>query len=130
MRTDSPTLPLGARSHQSSALPLRAGADRAGLLQPRGGGGIGDVLGVDVARTARLRRHQPDHAVVGQQADRVDESVDEVTVVLAPPHHDDVDHVVVVLVDQLALDHLLDAGPQVEVGVVVEAPLLHGETGL
>jgi hypothetical protein len=64
-----------------------------------------------VAVAARLGRQQPHDAVVGEVGQRVDEGVDEVAVVLAPPQQDDVDDLVgVVSGDQLG------AGPRGHVG--------------
>jgi hypothetical protein len=63
--------------------------------------------------------------VVGQRAERVDEGVDQVAVTLAPPHHHDVDDVVVVLVDEVLTGALADDLAQLLVAVVVPADLLH-----
>ena len=79
---------------------------------------------------ARLGGEQPDHAPGGEGGQPVDESVDEVTVVVAPPQQDDVDDVLVVLVHERGTGDLLDGDPEVFVAVLVPAELLHHLAGL
>jgi hypothetical protein len=67
----------------------------------------------------------PDHAVVSQGGDGVHQAVDEIAVVITPPQQDDVDHLVGVFVEQLTAARVLDVGPDVVVGVLVPAQLLH-----
>ena len=98
--------------------------------RPAVGRGLGDVAGLDVARTAGLGHEQPDDAVVGQRGDRVHQGVDEIAVVLAPPQEDDVGHLVGVLVDHLAAREVDDGVAQVLVGVLVPAELLHDHARL
>src|SRR6056297_2132139 len=100
-----PKLALRARCHQTSALPVGARADCAGLLKTGSRRGIGDVLGLDVAIATRLGGHQPDHSVVGQRSDRIDQAVDEIAVFSAPPHKNDGDDILEVLVDQFTTDN-------------------------
>ena len=83
-----------------------------------------------MAGPAGLGHEQPHHAVVGQRGDRVDERVDQVAVVLAPPEDDDVGHLVGVLVDHLAAAQIDDGVAQVLVGVLVPAELLHDHARL
>ena len=59
-----------------------------------------------------------------ERGQRVDERVDQVTVVLAPPQQDRVDDLVVVLVDELAAGERRDRGAQLVVAVLVVAELL------
>jgi hypothetical protein len=110
--------------HEPRAGPSLADADVRGLRQPRGRRRLGDLAGLDVARAARLRRQHPDHAVVGQRADGVDQRVHQIAVVLAPPQQDQVDDLVSVLVEQLVTATFLDGVPYGLVDVVVPPELL------
>ena len=78
---------------------------------------------------AGLRRQQPDDAAVAERDQRVDQGVDEVAVVVAPPQQDHVDDVVVVLVDQRGAGQGGDRGPEGVVAVVVVPELLHDLAG-
>src|SRR3954469_23636636 len=111
--------------HQAGSGPFAGRADAARLRQAGRLCGLADVAGLNMAVAPGLRRQQPDVATVRQRAERVGQSVEQITVVVAPPHQHDVDHVVVVLVDQLALGDRLDGAPQLLVAVVVVADLLH-----
>ena len=63
-------------------------------------------------------------AAADEVGQRVDEAVDEVAVLVAPPQHDGVHDVAVVAVDHVGVDGVLDRDPQVVVGVGVPAELL------
>ena len=78
-----------------------------------------------MARPARLGRQQPDVPPVGQRGQRVDQGVDEISVLVPPPQQDDVDHVVIVLADKLHAVHIADRVAQILVAIVVIADLLH-----
>jgi hypothetical protein len=111
--------------HSGAALVLRV------LDRPGGGRGLVDVAGLDVPVATGLGREQPDHAAVGQVGQAVDERVDQVAVVLAPPQQDDVDDVVgVVGGDELGAGACLDVGDEVLVDVVADADHLHDRAGL
>ena len=69
-------------------------------VQAGGGRGVADVARLDVPGPAGLGGQQPDHAAVAEGDQRVDQRVDQVAVVVAPPQQHGVDDVVVVLVDQ------------------------------
>ena len=98
--------------------------------RPGDRGRLGDVGGVDRVGAADLRGQQPDRAAADQVGQRVDEAVDEVAVLVAPPQHDRVDDVAVVAVDHVGVDGVLDGDPEVVVGVVVPAELLDHHAGL
>src|SRR3954451_20426373 len=124
--------PLAARSlrrDQASAVPVAARADAAGLLQTRRRRRLADVARLHVAVAGGLWRQQPDDAVVGQRAQSVDECVAQVTVAVPPPHHDPIDDVVVVLVDELLTGALDDRLAQILVAVVVPTDLLDDCSG-
>ena len=70
---------------------------------------------------ADLRGEQPDDAAADEVGEGVDEPVDQVAVLVAPPQHDGVDDVAVVAVDHVGVDGVLDRDPQVVVGVGVPA---------
>ena len=133
MKGESPRLGAAHADQRRAALgatrrvPCQSREARHGArgLQAGGRRGVGDVGRLDVAVAPGLGREQPDDAVVGEDADGVDERVDEVAVLVAPPQHHDVDDVVVVLVDQLGAGDRHDGGPQVLVAVVVVPDLLH-----
>ena len=63
-------------------------------------------------------------AAPDQVGQRVDEAVDQVAVVVAPPQQHGVDHVAVVAVDHVGVDGVLDRDAEGVVGVVVPAELL------
>ena len=112
---------------------LSPDADVRRLRQPRRRRGLGDLARLDVARTPRLGGEHPDHAVVGERADRVDEGVDEISVAFAPPQEHQVDDLVRIFVEQLVSAPLLDRVPHrlVDVGVppdfLDDHPRLHAE---
>src|SRR6266487_1598656 len=127
------SLAAGARRlgcDQPGAGPVPGRADAGGLGQPGGRRRLADVARLHVSRPARLRGEQPYHTVVGQRPDRVDQRVDQVTVAVPPPQQDHVDHVVGVLVGELATAPLDDGRPQLLVDVLVVAELLHHHAGL
>ena len=76
--------------------------------------------------TPGLGSHQPDDSVIGERSDGVDETVDEISVVIAPPHHHRVDDVVEVFVHQVPADDGLDTRPDDGVGVFVPVEFLDG----
>ena len=57
--------------------------------------------------TPWLGSHQPDDSVIGERSDGVDETVHQISVVIAPPHHHRIDDVIEVLIHQVAADDLL-----------------------
>ena len=82
-----------------------------------------------MSTAAGLGRQQPDDTVVRQRGQGVDESVDEIAVAFAPPHHHGVDDVVVVLVDEVRARSLGHDAAQLLVAVVVVPDLLDDRTG-
>ena len=114
----------GFRLHQSARAPV-AEVGRRCLHQAGRRRRFGDLGGQHVPGLAGLGGDDPDHAVVGQRRDGVHQPVDEVAVAVAPPQQHDVDDLVGVLVEQLTAARLLDVGPDVVVGVLVPAQLLH-----
>src|SRR5829696_10007133 len=107
---------------QPGSRPALANADVGGLGEAGGLGGLGDVAWLDVAGAAGLGREDPDDTAVGERRDRVDERVDQIAVVVAPPEQHGVHHVVGVLVEQLvAVAQFLDRGAKVVVDVLVPA---------
>ena len=98
--------------------------------RPAIGAASADVGGVDRAGSADLGREQPDRAATDEVGQRVDEAVDEVTVVVAPPQQDRVDDVAVVAVDHVGVDAVLDRDAQLVIGVVVPAEFLDDHAGL
>src|SRR5690606_818799 len=110
---------------QPRSRPLLGRADAAGLREPGRLRGLADVARLHVALAARLGRQQPDVAAAGQRDHRVRQALEEVAVIFAPPQQHDVDHVVVVLVDELVPRDGLDRFPELLVDVVVVADLLH-----
>src|SRR5271166_2937318 len=99
-------LPARLRRDETSARPVAGRAHAGGLGQPGGRRGLADVTRLDVAISARLGREQPDVSPVGQRREGVD-------------------HVVVVLVDQLYAVYLGDRAAQLLVAIIVVAYLLH-----
>ncbi len=81
-------------------------------------------------RPPDLRREQPDGAAPDQVGQRVDEAVDQVAVLVAPPQQHGVHDVAVVTVDHVAVDGVLDRDPEGVVGVVVPAELLDHHAGV
>ena len=69
-------------------------------------------------------------AAADEVGQRVDEAVDQVAVVVAPPQQHRVDDVAVVAVDHVGVDAVLDRDAQLVVGVVVPAELLDHHAGL
>lgn len=69
---------------------------------------------------------QPHGATGHQRPESVDERVHEVAVPVTPPQHDDLDHVVGILVEEVGTDGILDGIAQfmIDIGVITE--LLHG----
>ena len=84
--------------------------------------GLADLARLDVAVAAGLRGQQPHHAVVGEGAQGIGEQFEQVTVAVAVPEQHRVDHLVGVLVDQLA-DAFGQGVTEVFVDVVVVAHL-------
>src|SRR4051812_19604425 len=74
---------------QSRAAPVLADGHGGGLLQTCRRSRFGDLARLDVALASSLRREQPHDTVVGEWAECVDQGVDKITVVVAPPqqHH-------------------------------------------
>ena len=103
---------------------------RGGLRQAGDRRRLGDVRRLDRVRAADLRGEQPDGAAADQVGQRVDQPVDQVAVLVAPPEHHRVDHVAVVAVDHVGVDGVLDGDPQPVVGVGVPAELLDDHAGL
>jgi len=113
--------PLGEESPQVKAFWFNVNAELIiyGATQPDARVTIGgqpvelrpvDLIAGRVARCAErldvplapgFRREQPHHAVVGERAEGVDQGVDKITVVVAPPQQHHVDHLVGVFIDQL-----------------------------
>src|SRR5580692_12301026 len=118
-------LPPCLRRDQARARPVAGRAHARSLGQPGRRRGLADVARLDVTLPARLRREQPDVPPVGQRREGVDQRVDEVAVAVSPPEQDHVDHVVVVLVDQLYAVYLGDRAAQLLVAIIVVADLLH-----
>jgi len=85
---------------KSDAGPVPAGVDGRSLLKTGGGCRLLDLARLDVSGAAGLRGEQPDHAVVGERPEHVDERVDQVAVAVAPPQQHDVDDLLGLLVDQ------------------------------
>ena len=69
-------------------------------------------------------------AAADQVGQRVDEAVDEVAVVVAPPQQHRVHDVAVVTVDHVGVDAVLDRDAKLVIGVVVPAELLDHHAGL
>jgi hypothetical protein len=127
----SPTRTLTACRRETCGRPVaRRTTSRRGLRQPGDRGRLGDVGRLDVAVAAALGGQQPDVAVVGERADRVDKHVDEVAVALSVPEQHDVDHLVGVLVDQFFTGVRGDVVAQAFVHVVVVAGFHDDHPGL
>ena len=112
------------RRHQPRTGPAVAHADVGRLREPRRRRGLGDLAGLDVPAPPGLRGQHPDHAVLGERADRVDQGVDEIAVALPPPDQDQVDDLVGVLVEQFVAAPLLDGVAHRLVDIVVPTELL------
>jgi len=80
--------------------------------------------------TPGLRRQKPYDPVIGQRPDGIDEAIDEIAVLIPPPHDHDIDDVVEVLVDHLSFDDVLDGEPQALIDIIVVAKFLNGVSGL
>ena len=51
----------------------------------------------------RLRREDDDEAVVGEVGEGVDDGIDEIAVIVAPPDHDGIGDIAIVLVLELVV---------------------------
>ena len=91
----------------TSRVPAHSGgrAHALGGRQPCRAGRLTDLAGLDVTVPTRLGGEEPDHAAGRDGRERIDEGIDEVAVVVAPPQHDDVRHVV-----ELVADHGVSRG--------------------
>src|SRR6201999_1684072 len=103
---------------EAGGRPVGADGSRRGEGETGDRRGLGDVCGGDGVGPADLGGEQPDDASADQVGQRVDQPVDQVAVLVAPPEHDDVDDVAVVAVHHVGgvgvLDH--DAHVVVVVG--------------
>src|SRR5665811_269856 len=129
---------IAVTSHLLSA--LGCGQSRCSPIcrrvQCRGGGKTGDRrrfgdVGVgDVTVASDLRRQQPDRAALDKIMERVDQGIDKIAVVLAPPQDHAVDYIPGFTIDQLAASVLLDLGTQCLIDVLVPAQFLDDGVGL
>jgi len=78
-----------------------------------------------VAWPACLRRQQPDVPPVSQWRQSVNEGVHEIAVFVPPPQQDDIDHILVILVDELNAVYPGNRLAKLLIAVVVIADLLH-----
>lgn len=79
--------------------------------------------------TAWLGGEQPHDAVIGKWADGVDKGIYQVAVVIAPPQEHYIDHIVVVVIDDLDTLGRSESLAQLAVGVVIGADLPHHGAG-
>ena len=112
-----------ARGHEPRALPVAARAHRRRLLQSSGGCSISDVFGLHVTIASGLGCQQPDDAMVGKRADGINQCIDQVSIVIAPPQQDNVNDIVVVVVHELDSLGGQQAVAKASIGIVVGADL-------
>src|SRR5262249_9306352 len=119
-----------AGREQAGAEPVPPGGQARRRRPPRGRRRLSDLARLDVVVPARLGGQEPDIPPVGERRQRVRQGVEEITVSVAPPEQDRVDHVVVVLADKFHVLLLGDGLPQRLITVVCVADLLHHLTRL
>src|SRR5215467_13984774 len=115
---------------QPGAEPVPPSGQARRLRQPRGRRRLPDLARLDVVVPARLGGQEPDVSAVCEWRQRVRQRVEEITVSIAPPEQDRVDHVVVVLADKFHVLALDDGLPQCLITVLCVADLLHHLTRL
>lgn len=116
--------PSRARRNQSGALPVACRVDGAGLLESGGRRGLRNVGGFDVTVASSLRGEQPDHAVIGQGSDGINEGIDEIAIVIAEPQQHNVNDLIGVFVEQFRAGGSHDSRSQRLVAVIVIAQFL------
>src|SRR5262249_53276897 len=110
--------------HPPGAEPVPASGQARRLRQPRGRRRLPDLARLDVVVPARLGGQEPDISAVCEWCQRVRQRVEEITVSVAPPEQDRVDHVLVVLADKFHVLALDDGPPQCLITVLCVADLL------
>src|SRR5689334_7147246 len=84
-RLPAPSTPPGAGGDQLGRGPVVTGVHRARGVQTGGGRSLLDVAGLDVTGATGLEGQHDDRAAVAEVGQAVDDRVDEVAVVAAPP---------------------------------------------
>ncbi len=114
----------GLGGDQPGGRPFLAHRCRRGLRQASDGCSLGDVGGVHGSRSADLGGEQPDGSTAHEIGQGVDEGIDEISVVLAPPEKDGVHDIAVVRVNEVRVKRVLDGDPELVVSVVIPPELL------
>ena len=78
-----------------------------------------------MAWPARFRRKKPDISPIGQWRECIDQSIDQVSVLVPPPQQDNVDHILILFVDQLNAVYPADRLAKLLIAVIVITDLLH-----
>src|SRR5450631_3250562 len=94
-------------------------------MKPCGQSCLLDVAGIDVTQTASLGSEQDNEPALGKIGQSINESVNEVSVVLTPPQNHCICDVAVVLFLKFGATQTLDRETEVVVDVLVISELLN-----